>query len=726
MVRRWLLLLLLSLIVGCVPREAPADIQILPTFAPSPTAPVNLEAAHRVAELYLSAWQRRDYPAMYALLSFHSQEATPYAEFERFYSDAEGTMTLESLNYRGNTLVRSGDRLATFNYDVTFQTDILGDFTDKGRDLNLVLDAQAADWRVAWSLGDILPEMGRGARLEFEPRVPSRAEIYDRHGMILADQNGIVAEVNVIPENIPNREACLNDLAEALNREVETIVDTLNRAGSTWIVPVGYLEPPAYARLHQDLRDDCDASFRQRATRQYLRGELMPHVIGHVGYPDADEIPGLIAQGFNQETIIGKSGIERSWNDTLNGRPGGRLSVISANGTRLRTLAEASSTVPQSLWLTIDAQLQEYVLRTLGEAYVENQAGWGGLSRGAAAVVMDVNTGELLALATWPTFNNNALNPFPAIGRETANAILDDLNDNPRLPQLNRATQGEYPAGSTMKVVDALAVLDSGLYEPNTNIFCSGVWQQGNDRRFDWLAGGHGRMNARDALKNSCNPFFYEAGYRLNQEDPFLLPNYAREFGLGSATGLGDLAEAEGLIIDPEWLRINTGQPWTFSYAVSMAIGQGELAVTPLQMARLYAGIANGGQLLRPQLVRETGILDQRTFVAQPEVMRQWDLAPIAYDEVRDGLCAVTSENYGTAEHIFRRSPLQEIGVCGKTGTAQTPGDQPPHSWFIAWGPREEPEIVVALIVENAGEGSAVAAPLVRRIMEYYFFGPFD
>ena len=166
-------------------------------------------------------------------------------------------------------------------------------------------------------------------------------------------------------------------------------------------------------------------------------------------------------------------------------------------GQRLRQLAEAPSKPSESVWLTIDSDLQEYVLQTLGEAYNDSQGSWGATSKGSSAIVMDVNTGEILAMVSYPSFEGNAMNPFPAVGREVADIVQEALADDPAVPQLNRPTQGVYPTGSVMKVMSSMAVLDSGVYDENSSIVCVGVWQQGNDRRFDWLAGGHGRMTTQ-------------------------------------------------------------------------------------------------------------------------------------------------------------------------------------------------------------------------------------
>ena len=685
-----------------------------------------MEDPERAANVYLNAWARQDFVTMYQMLSYNSQQAIPYDDFQSVYQEAQNLTTMNTLSYVPVALMRESDRVVVFRYNLTFETNILGEFTDPNRDMRLLLDKDSNAWRLAWSLGDIFPEMGNGATLRFTPSIPRRANIYDRNGEILADQNGVIVQVNVIEEEVADLPSCLTALSTALNKPVADIQERFDRAGQNWVVDVGTLEPPDYLNNQTALESLCKATFSQKAIRRYLRGSLMPHILGNVGYPEPDELEALVRQGFDAETIIGKSGIERSWDETLRGKPGGRLALYGSNGALIRTLAEATSQIPESLWLTIDADLQEYLLRTLGEAYVDASDSWAIGSKGASAIVLDVNTGEILAMASYPTYDGNALNPFPAIGRTVANDIQTQVGTDPRNPLLNRPVQGIYPSGSVMKIIDAMAVADSGVFPMDYSYGCSGLWEYEGDVRTDWLAGGHGRVTIATALAQSCNPFFYEVGFRMNEVDPNLLPMYAKRFGLGAPTGLSqDLSEAAGTIPDPEWIRVNRGLTWTYSNAVNMAIGQGEVEVTPLQMTRLYAAVANGGTLYRPQLVRETGVLDQRTFVAFPDANGDFDLNADVMALVKQGLCAVPTERYGTAAHIFKDSPLLNQGVCGKTGTAQAAGPVASHAWFMAYAPKDNPQIAVGVMVENSGEGSAVGAPLARRILEYYFFGPF-
>ena len=259
---------------------------------------------------------------------------------------------------------------------MTFKSRILGKFSDPDRQLQLVIDPQADDWRIAWSPGDIFAEMRQGARLVFEEQVPSRANIYDRNGAVLADQNGRVVRILVDNRRIPERETCFRALSAAVGRSMEFFVDLFDvRSGPDWIVDAGIIEANDYIKSGDQLKADCGADFRQQPTRRYLDGDLLPHVLGHVGYPDAEQIPALEAIGFNAETVIGKAGIEASMNDILGGRPGGRLSLVGADGRRLRILSEVRSKIPESLWLTIDADLQAAVTRSLKGRLCERDPG---------------------------------------------------------------------------------------------------------------------------------------------------------------------------------------------------------------------------------------------------------------------------------------------------------------------------------------------------------------
>ncbi len=719
-----LFIFIIAALAGCRPQVAHSAAAPTTTRPPTLTSAADLESAEQIARRYLDAWQAQDFDQMHRLLTFHNQESIPLESFRAAYENAQSAMTLEDMAYKAQTLFRDG-RVLVFQYQMTFHTRILGSFTDPARQLRLIVDPEVGQWRIAWSLADIFAEMGNGARLVFEPQIPSRANIYDRHGKALADQNGRVVRVLVNNEDIPDRPACFRILAQTVDKSLDEIIELFDtRSLVHWEVDAGIMEPAVFIEYHQQVEKLCQAKFRQQSTRRYLRGSLMPHIIGHVGYPSEEQVAGLEALGYNAETIIGQAGVEASWNDVLSGRPGGRLTLVSAAGLRLRVLNEVRSQIPESIWLTIDADLQESISRLLEEAYLAHRGSWGQTSKGAAVVVMDVGSGDILAMVSYPSFEGNVQNPFPAVGREAADDVLENLSQDNRSPQINRPAQGVYPTGSIMKGISAIAALESGVYDETTDYFCSGSWTNGYDVLYDWLAGGHGSMTVQSAITNSCNPFFYEVGFRLNRQDRYLLPAYAIKLGLGAPTGIASIDESGGHIPTPDNVLQTTGKPWSYAFAINLSIGQGEMQATPLQMVRMYAAVANGGALLRPQLVRERGLLDQRTRVAQRDVMIDTAIAADHLAIVQRGLCDVVGSPVGTAARQFSGSPLLDIGVCGKTGTAQVPGENVrPHSWFVAYAPAKDPQIAVATLIENAGEGSLAAAPVTRSILETYFFG---
>ncbi len=720
--------LILSLsLIGCQTPTARGVEQPLPTLFPTTTPDAfPLHNAERAATEFLIAWQQFDYATMHRLTSFASQEATPLAAFQQRYEAVHDEMTLDSLTFTPRTIQREPDntRISHFTYDMTFDTRLVGAFTDTERDLTLIFDPQAQAWRVAWSAGSIFPELANGGQLRLETRGVNRANIYDRGGTVLASQEErLIVTVSIVRDKVPDTAACITALTEATRLPVEVITARYDSFASNWTNEIGSMEAQAYLDWREALERDCNATFGNRPGRRYHNGSLMPHILGSVGYLEAEALAAAQADGFNADSILGRSGVEASWDETLRGRPGAQLVIEGANGQRRRVVASREPKVAESLWLTLDANLQQYVLNLFGQSYAANAEGWGQSSDGAAAVVMDVNTGALLALVSWPTYDANAFAPFPAVGRKAANELAEAAQTDPRRPLLNRATQGLYPTGSVMKIATAIAVADSGVYALDKSYLCTGNGSFNRDiPRLDWLPQGHGLLTLPQAVTQSCNPYFYEAGYQMDIVDPDLFPNYVRRLGLGVSTGLTEIAEQPGNIGDSEWKRVNRGETWTFSDAVDMSIGQGMVEVTPLQVTRMVSAVANGGTLYRPYLVERVGLLNEFSHITEPDPIADINIRKEVLDVVRSGMCDVTSTPSGTAHYVFFDSPLQELGVCGKTGTAEDP-PKLSHAWFAAYAPRTDPEIAVVVIVENSGEGSGVAAPLVRNIMEYYFLG---
>ena len=480
---------------------------------------------------------------MYADLSFASQEANPFDSFSALYTTAQDTMTQQSVDIQANTIVRQRDEVAVFNYDVTFHTRLLGDFTDANRNLTLVVDDKAQGWRVAWTPDDLFVGMASGGTLRLEGTIPNRANIYDKNGQVLADQNGRVVRLQVVPQRIPDYANCLNSLSAALDQPVAD-VQTLLDAHPSWLLDLGEIEAATYQKTHDALTQFCGVTFKEQPTRRYELGPVISHIIGYVGYPDEADIPTVEAEGFNQESILGRSGVELTWDKTLRGQPGETLTLVDSNGVQLAQLAQVAPKPGQSLWLTIDTDFQRKVQQIVADAYTQAKDSWGPTSKGASVVVMNPNTGEILALVSYPTYDDNAYLPFPSMGHQQAQQLIAQYTTDPRNPEVNRPTQGQYPLGSTMKPLSAAAVADSGVYALNQSYVCTGIWTR-DITRHDWYTPGHGRVTLASALTQSCDPYFYEVGYQLFQADPWLLPNYMRRVGFGEPTGLTDLSEAD-------------------------------------------------------------------------------------------------------------------------------------------------------------------------------------
>lgn len=714
---------ILFLLVGCsTAQQTVVVVQPLPTRAVLEEPP-SLDSAAGVAINFLESWKLADYPAMYSLITFSSREATGEEAFTSAYQTTADTMTLTSLTYTpGASLFRDTARadVVHFNYNVSFQTRLLGDFDDPDRNMQLVYDTAAGDWRVAWTPADIFAQMASGGQLRREISVPSRANIYDRKGRVLADQSGRVVVVKAVKQEIQDWPTCLTLLAGAMNKDPQFIQGIYDRSSPDWLMELGIIEAAVYQQQHTQMESTCAAQFDSRPVRQYSSGTAAANIVGTVGYPDESQLTEIEAQGFNSDTILGKSGIESSWDETLHGKPGGRLIIVGPGGDLLREVTRTPSQPPQSVWLTIDIDLQleiQKILKNYWEQLVLTE------SKGGSVVLLDIHTGAVLALVSYPTYDANVLAPFSSLGSANAQRVLAQLEADPNRPLLNRPTQGIYTLGSVMKLVSSMAVADSGVYSLTEPYVCSGIWtREDNFTRYDWLQGGHGRVNLQQAVERSCNPYYYEVGYQMNQYDPDALPSYMQRF-FGNATGMTDLVEAAGFIPDPEWKRRATGYDWTFSDAANIAIGQGEVQVTPLQVARMVASIANNGTLYRPQLVAQTGILGEAaTYTMTPNAIGDINIQPEVLNVIRQGMCDVTTNQAGTAEYQFRNdAELQNIGVCGKTGTAQD-NPRPAHAWFVAYAPRENPEIAIVVMVENGREGSGTAAPITRDILDYYFF----
>ena len=430
--------------------------------------------------------------------------------------------------------------------------------------------------------------------------------------------------------------------------------------------------------------------------RAYPQGALAGPLVGYLGEVTSEELQQSPDAGYVPGDTVGRAGVEAAAEPTLAGKRGGRLTVVEPSGQVAATLSGVPPVSGENVTLTLDLALQAEAEAALG-------------SRPGSVIVIDPRDGAIRALATYPRYDPGA---FASGG---AAAILND----PGQPLLNRPLQGLYPPGSIFKVVTMSAALERGAFTPDSEFVCTGRWTGLPGVQQDcWLKTGHGRLNLVSGLTQSCDVVFYELGKRLDEIDQDYLPGFAARCGLGAAPKVLPGHEQAGVVPGPDWKRRVQGQPWTRGDAVNMAIGQGQLLVSPLQMASIYTSIAAGPQSRPMRLLdraTQAGGNIERTLAAAQALKLPWSSQTL--DAVRAGLNGVVGAPDGTAAFVFQGSPLAAV-TAGKTGTAETVPGRNTHAWFACYAPIGAPEAVVLTMLEYAGEGSVVAAPLARRVLE--------
>lgn len=715
-----------ALIAACTPQPGAAP---LPQSTPNrPATPLSLDDAQRIAADFLNTWTIDGYDGMYALLTVNSRDAYSRENFQKFYRNAETVMTLEQSgkSYKLTNLIQQGDN-ADVAYDMTFKTKLFGTFTDSGRLLHLISTADG--WRVAWSQDDVFTGMKDGAKLEVQQTAPTRANIYDRDGEVIADEHGAAIKVTLLTKTYPtNRpDDCFNELARVFkSRTVEQMKTVYGpRTGQDFAYEIGLLSQEIFATERPNLERVCKLTYEQQETRRYVAGGLAPHVVGYVGRIPAESVDYWVAKGYSPDALVGLDGIERDWEDTLAGKPDAKL-LLTDGGTIVRIIADRPAVPSQSVYLTLDRKLQINVQTILADAF--KNAVWGAWATGGSVIVMDVHTGEILAIASYPDFNVDAFNPYTAL--PNAQELINTWANDPKKPTFNRATLGSYPPGSVFKIVGMAAAADSGKFKLTTPYYCSGVWNGtaiGDRVRYDWIyhegPGRHGSINLKQALTGSCDTYFWNVGWTLNLADPHILINYAKKLGFGAPTGVKGVAEASGSLPDPDTYT-SDGIKWRGSDALNTVIGQGAVTVTPLQIVRMVAAIANNGTLYQPLLVQKYGIIGQADAQkVKPIVSAQLDIKPEILQGIRDAMCNVTTDpTLGTATFVYQG--FHGAVVCGKTGTAESGlSNDPPHAWFAAFAGKsaDKPDIAIVAMIEHSNEGSYIAAPIVRRIIETYY-----
>ena len=705
--RRWTLLLALALVLN-----ACGGIEFLPeaTNTPAPTVaptltPVTPDPAGTAAT-FLEAWGQGDYGGMYSLLSPLSQDAISRDDFEARYREVVRTANVISVTAQVLATLKTG-ATASVSFEVSLKTAVVGTITRK---IEMPLVYTDNRWAIAWTDGLILPELAGGSTLHLDYAVPARANIYDRNGLGLAVQGEAVA-IGVQKNQITDEAALLAALSELLRLKPETIAAKYANAQPDWYVPIGQASTEDVQARLSTLNTIGGIILTRYTTRYYPYGGVAPQVLGYLSAIPPEALSEYQARGYTGDERVGLAGLEAWGEPYLAGQRGGVLYAVTASGDLIK-LAESQAKPSQAIYTTIDRSLQLEAQNVLGNF------------RGSITI-MDPATGEILAMASNPGYDPNLFDPT---NRNSAG--LEAVLADPGRPLLNRATQGIYPPGSVFKIPMMAAALMSGLFTADTPYTCTGVWNTlGPDAiKYDWTVtfgvAPHGTINLVEALAYSCDPYFYTIAYDLFEYNPDYMTEVAHAFGLGRATGIGQVAEAEGLIPDPAWKTAAIGEDWTPGDSVNMGIGQGYVQVTPLQIAEMMGAIANGGTLLRPQIVHHIappGGEPLAPFAPIPN-----GALPVSAEQlaiIQEGLDGAINLPKGTAHTVF---PTFEIPVLGKTGTAEDPAVGAPHAWFAGYTQAhrpDKPDIVMVVMIENVGEGSQFAAPLFKRMAEIYFLG---
>ncbi|WP_305041720.1 penicillin-binding protein 2 [Geoalkalibacter sp.] len=551
-------------------------------------------------------------------------------------------------------------------------------------------------------------------RIRYMPIAAPRGPIFDRDGQLLVD-NRPAFGVSVMRQDIDDRERLIEQLSLLLDADPE-ILENRFKAGRRFpfyrpVPLVDDVSRDLLERVQENSLDLPGVLIDVHPMRSYPLEDVAAHIFGYLGEITERELAQSTGKDYRSGDVIGKSGLEQTLETYLRGTEGQRLVEVDVLGKELRVLKIQDPVPGNKVYLTLSQEVQLAAERALGE-------------HSGAVVAMDARSGEILAMASRPSFN-------PALfARGISGAEWRELLQNPLHPLQNKAIKGQYPPASTFKIVTALAALRAGVATPNTRVDCYGSFTLGNRDFRCWKRTGHGVTDLRKAMRESCDVWFYKVGLDLGIDR---LADMAREMGMGESLGFALAGEKEGLIPTRAWKRQRFNAPWYDGETVIAAIGQGYVLSTPLQLAVMSASVANGGQVLRPQIVKRIEGWDgQVIHEARPEVLKTVDFGPGNLAAVQRSLEAAVNEPQATG----RASRLDEFKVAGKTGTAQvvrlrdddrdragrvTPFRHRDHALFVAYAPAEAPEIVVAVVVEHGQSGGGTAAPVARAVFEAYF-----
>jgi len=541
----------------------------------------------------------------------------------------------------------------------------------------------------------------------------TRGIIKDRNGVIIADSSPNYS-LAVIPRDMDRaRDKELEALAKLLDREPEDIFDRVRTGMSVapyrTVLVMENLDDREVALFDAEKDRFPGAVLLVTPRRFYPFGTTASHLLGYVGEISSEQLASGEFKGARKGDVIGELALEKLYDEYLRGRDGGRQVEVDARGREINILGITEPIPGANAILTIDIRLQKEMEDALGEKH-------------GAGVLIDIGTGEVLAMVSRPGFDPNEFSLRLTWER------WDEIVNDPSHPLQSRALRGVYPPGSTFKVVTAVAALMEEAIDPDKTLVCSGGYRFGRRTYRDWKAGGHGEVDLHRGIVESCDVYFYQAGERAGID---ALSRWAFSLGLGKKTGIDLPGEVSGLIPTPEWKNRVRNMPWFPGETLSAAIGQGFVLVTPLQLANLYVTVARRGTVITPFLVKRIeNVLGDALYTGKPAISMESEVPDEVWDRVIAGLTGVVADDHGTG----RAARITGFPVAGKTGTAQVVGlegwqgkkkEEIPlefrdHAWFAGFAPAEAPRVAAAVIVEHGGHGASAAAPIVARIFRKY------
>jgi penicillin-binding protein 2 len=533
--------------------------------------------------------------------------------------------------------------------------------------------------------------------------VAPRGVIFDRHHTPLVE-NRSSFDVLLYREWIKDADATKRFLAEKLSIRPENLENALRRGKESGLYRPIIIKEDAgmmdISVIEAHRMEHPEIQLGSEPRRLYHYGKLAAHILGYVGEISEQDLKGNLFPGARAGSLVGQSGVERTYNAVLAGKDGERRVQVDSRGREVAFVTEKEAVKGGEIQLTIDLDLQ-----AVAELSLEGKVG--------AIVAMDPSNGEILAMASAPAYDPNTF--AMRISRDDWKRLVE----HPDRPLQNRAIQNSYSPGSVFKLVMAQAALEEGLVDNDTTIFCGGAASY-YGRVFHCGSGkGHGSLRLEQAIAQSCNIFFYELGRRLGISR---IARHAQALGFGEKTGIDLPAEKSGVMPSPEWKMRTHRTKWFAGETISVSIGQGAVSATPLQILRAVSAIATGGLLTTPHLLLRS---ENRLGNAMQWPMRRLPISHNSARRIREGMWASVN-GFGTG----RNAAVRGLDICGKTGTVQvigrgrnrpSRGDMQDHSWFVGFAPKDRPEIAVVAFVEHGGTGGVSAAPLARALFQAYF-----